>query len=338
MNTKRELFYKALVQKDSAFEGIFIVAVKTTGIFCRPTCPARPKRENVEFYTTINDALTNGYRACKVCKPTEQPKKSPSEINRLLKYMENKPSVEIKDTDIKGMGLEPEQVDKWALENYDLTFSDFQKIYQTGDAFQQPLPGKGKNKEFDCTLLNELNNQFKKVAGKSKEVIHITPVETGVGAMIAGATDKGVCLLEFADSKKLEPELKQLITLFKSPLIEGDNIHLNNLQEQLARYFKGELREFSVPLDLKGTDFQVQAWLGLQNIPYGATTTYAKQAASLGRPSAVRAVANANGKNRISIILPCHRVIGTNGSLTGYGGEIWRKKELLELERESLKK
>ncbi|MDR1054298.1 MAG: methylated-DNA--[protein]-cysteine S-methyltransferase [Prevotellaceae bacterium] len=333
MKTKREIFYKALVQKNSAFEGIFIVAVKTTGIFCLSTCLTKPKMENVEFYPTTKDALASGYRACKVCKPMEQTGKLLSDINLLLRHIDSNPSVEVKDADIKKMGLEPGQVNKWALESYNLTFSDFQHICQTDNAFQQPQSEKGKNKKFDCGSLNELNRRFEKIIGKNKKMISITLVETGVGTMIAGATDKGICLLEFSDSKKLEPELKQLITLFKAPLIEGDNIYFNALREQLGKYFKGELRKFSVPLDLKGTDFQVHAWLGLLNIPYGSTTTYAKQAEALGRPSAVRAVANANGKNRISIILPCHRVIGTDGNLTGYGGEIWRKKKLLELER-----
>ncbi len=192
------------------------------------------------------------------------------------------------------------------------------------------------DKEFDCSLLNELNIHHKKAIGNSKAVICIKPVETAVGTMIAGATGKGICLLEFADSKKLERELKQLITLFNATLEMGENIYVNTLKQQLGQYFKRELREFSIPLDLKGTDFQVHTWLGLLNIPYGSTTTYAKQAEALGKPSAVRAVANANSQNRISILLPCHRVIGTNGSLTGYGGEIWRKKKLLELEQNTL--
>jgi AraC family transcriptional regulator of adaptative response/methylated-DNA-[protein]-cysteine methyltransferase len=175
--------------------------------------------------------------------------------------------------------------------------------------------------------LKALNGKFKKVTGSGtdgrKNVICITRVETELGTMMAGATGKGICLFEFADYKMLELELKQLIAMLKAPLVECENVHFNTLREQVERYFKGELREFSVPLDLAGTDFQIQAWLGLLNIPYGATISYAKQAEAIGKPSAVRAVANANGKNKISIILPCHRVIGTNGTLTGYGGGIW---------------
>ena len=130
-------------------------------------------------------------------------------------------------------------------------------------------------------------------------------------------------------------ELKQLAATFDAPLVVEDNPCLIILKEQLNQYFKGERRDFDIPLDLVGTEFQKQVWLSLLQIPYGCTTTYAKQAELLGKPSAVRAVANANGKNKISIILPCHRVIGADGTLTGYGGGMWRKKKLLEFEKQN---
>jgi AraC family transcriptional regulator of adaptative response/methylated-DNA-[protein]-cysteine methyltransferase len=145
-------------------------------------------------------------------------------------------------------------------------------------------------------------------------------------------------MFEFTDYKLLELELRQLSASFKAPLVQGENPHFDTLREQMDEYFKGERRNFDIPLDLVGTEFQKQVWISLLQIPYGCTTTYAKQAELLGKPSAVRAVANANGKNKISIILPCHRVIGTNGSLTGYGGGIERKKKLLEFEKRMCEK
>lgn len=166
-------------------------------------------------------------------------------------------------------------------------------------------------------------------------VVNITHIETDLGMMIAGATDKGICMLEFADCKLLDLELRQLGSIFKAELIQSESPHFNRLRSQLDEYFKGERRDFNIPIDLAGTEFQKSVWLSLLQIPHGCTISYAKQAELLGRPSAVRAVANANGKNKISIILPCHRVIGTNGSLTGYGGGIWRKEKLLKLEREN---
>ncbi|MDL2308124.1 methylated-DNA--[protein]-cysteine S-methyltransferase [Bacteroidales bacterium OttesenSCG-928-B11] len=172
----------------------------------------------------------------------------------------------------------------------------------------------------------------KEILDNVKRVVNITFFDTDLGTMVAGATDKGICMFEFADNKLLEFELKQLATLLKSPLTQDSASHLDMLNNQLKEYFDKERRDFNIPLDLVGTEFQKQAWLSLLQIPYGSTISYAKQAELLGKPSAVRAVANANSKNKISILLPCHRVIGTNGTLTGYGGGIWRKKKLLELE------
>lgn len=180
---------------------------------------------------------------------------------------------------------------------------------------------------------NEFANALNSYASDRNERITITRIETEIGTMIAGATPNGICMLEFADSKKLETELKQLVTLHKLLLAKGEHPYFNTLRQELKSYFEGKLRRFTMPLDVKGTDFQVQVWLSLANIPYGSTTTYGKQAEALGKPSAVRAVANANGKNRISILLPCHRVIGSDGTLTGYGGGMWRKQRLLELEK-----
>ncbi|NDV58853.1 methylated-DNA--[protein]-cysteine S-methyltransferase [Bacteroides sp. 519] len=164
--------------------------------------------------------------------------------------------------------------------------------------------------------------------------VNITHIKTDLGLMVAGATEKGICMFEFADYKLIDLELRQLQT--KGPLVEGDNPHFKTLRNQLDEYFGGERREFNIPLDLVGTEFQKTVWLALLKIPYGCTTNYGKQAELIGKPSSVRAVANANGKNKISIILPCHRVIGADGSLTGYGGGIWRKKKLLEFERENI--
>lgn len=176
---------------------------------------------------------------------------------------------------------------------------------------------------------------MKDISSKAK-FVSITHIETELGQMVAAATDKGICMFEFADSKSIDLELRQLSEHFKAPLVQEESHHFNSLKKQLNEYFKGERRSFDIPLDLVGTEFQKRAWLGLLNIPYGCTISYGKQAELLGKPSSVRAVANANARNKVSIILPCHRVIGSNGTLTGYGGGLWRKTRLLELERENL--
>ncbi|MDH8701304.1 O-6-methylguanine DNA methyltransferase [Dysgonomonadaceae bacterium PH5-43] len=174
------------------------------------------------------------------------------------------------------------------------------------------------------------------VKNKDKRIVSIANIETDLGLMIAGATDEGVCMFEFADYKLIDLELRQLGEHFKASLVSGENLHFDTLRKQINEYFDGRRREFDIPLDLVGTEFQKTVWLSLLNVPYGCTTNYGKQAEMIGKSSSVRAVANANGKNKISIILPCHRVVGINGSLTGYGGGLWRKKKLLELEQANI--
>ncbi|MCG7280883.1 methylated-DNA--[protein]-cysteine S-methyltransferase [Chryseobacterium taklimakanense] len=151
--------------------------------------------------------------------------------------------------------------------------------------------------------------------------------------MIACADENGICMLEFSDRKALPTELKEISKHFNANIIQGENPHLRTLESELAEYFEGKRKEFTVPLSPVGTEFQKNVWEVLRKIPYGTTRSYLEQAQILGNPQAVRAVANANGLNKISIIIPCHRVIGKNGKLTGYGGGIWRKQKLLELEK-----
>jgi AraC family transcriptional regulator of adaptative response/methylated-DNA-[protein]-cysteine methyltransferase len=168
---------------------------------------------------------------------------------------------------------------------------------------------------------------------KDKTVIHLVRFTTPVGPMVACATAQGVCLCEFTDRKMLETEFKQLQKLLNAVILPGPNPHLDLLQSQLTEYFAGQRQTFSVPLHTPGTSFQQLVWQALQQIPCGQTRSYGQQARLLGRPEAVRAVASANGSNRVAILIPCHRVIGENGNLTGYGGGLARKKWLLDLEQ-----
>ncbi len=165
-----------------------------------------------------------------------------------------------------------------------------------------------------------------------KQTVNLTQFETPLGTMIACATDKGICLLDFHDRKILEKEFKDISKSLNATIQEGDNKYFGVLKEQLEAYFKGELKEFDIPLVIIGTDFQKKVWEELLKIPYGKTISYQEEALGMGKPTAVRAVANANGMNKISIIIPCHRVIGSNGKLTGYGGGLWRKEKLLAIE------
>ncbi len=158
-------------------------------------------------------------------------------------------------------------------------------------------------------------------------------IGTPLGEMVAGATEEGICLLEFCDRKMLPTEYKDLARLLKTMISEGENTHLKELKIQLAEYYAGTRKEFNIPLATPGSEFQISVWKELLRIPYGSTRSYMEQAVALKKPDAVRAVANANGMNRIAIIIPCHRVIGTDGQLTGYGGGLKRKKWLLDHEK-----
>jgi AraC family transcriptional regulator of adaptative response/methylated-DNA-[protein]-cysteine methyltransferase len=171
-------------------------------------------------------------------------------------------------------------------------------------------------------------------ASPAPHVLELARLETPLGPMMAGATAEGLCLLEFFERKELQAELQDLAQRFNARVVERDNAHLRQLRAELAEYFAGSRQAFSVPLVAPGSAFQQQVWEELRRIPYGHTRSYGQQALALKKPEAVRAVAAANGQNRIAIIIPCHRVIGADGKLTGYAGGLWRKQRLLALEQQ----
>jgi len=337
--------YKALVTKDVSYEGIFIAGVKTTGIFCRPTCPARkPKAENVEFFQTTRDAILKGYRPCRVCNPLEKLGETPGYIKEILEEFNTNPSKKIKDWDLVQKGIEPSKIRRWFLKNHGITFHSYQRMFRINSAFKKIQNGESVTSvAFDTGYesLSGFTDSFKSVFGvspsnsKDKQIINITRLETPLGTMFAGATEQGICLLEFTDRRMLETELKSLAKLLNANILQGVNKHLELLKQQLDEYFEGKRKEFTIPLFTPGSEFQQSVWKTLRTIPYGSTRSYKQQAELLQRPEAVRAVANANGMNRISIIIPCHRVIGADGNLTGYGGGLWRKKWLLDLEKQN---
>jgi AraC family transcriptional regulator of adaptative response/methylated-DNA-[protein]-cysteine methyltransferase len=154
--------------------------------------------------------------------------------------------------------------------------------------------------------------------------------------MLAGAANEGICLLEFIDRRMLETQMQRLKRRLHAEFVPGSSGHFMALNRQMEEYFAGIRKEFDLPLLLLGTPFQKKAWAVLRTIPYGTTRSYQEQAELLDSPLAVRAVAKANGDNRIAIIIPCHRVVGKNGRLTGYGGGLWRKQYLLDHERRTV--
>ena len=343
MELSDQIMYDASIIKNPEFEGVFWMGVKTTGIFCRPTCTARkPKFENVEFFSNTKDAILKGYRPCKVCKPLENPDETPAAIQNLLNDLAANPSLKFKDYDLVQRDLEPATVRRWFLKHHGITFHAFQRMFKLNSAFKKLNSGENVTEAaFDSGYesLSGFNESFKNIFGVSpknsnrEKVVDLKRIETPLGTMIACADENGICMLEFSDRKALPTELKEIAKHFNANIIQGENSHFNILEKELVEYFEGKRRDFSVPLSPVGTDFQKNVWEILRGIPYGTTRSYQEQANILGNPKAVRAVANANGLNKISIIIPCHRVISTNGTLTGYGGGIWRKQKLLELEK-----
>lgn len=157
-------------------------------------------------------------------------------------------------------------------------------------------------------------------------------VDSPLGNLIIGTTSKGCCLLEFEDSHSLSDINSRYNKLYKMDCVEGIHSTLDNLEGELKDYFEGKLQKFAVSLDLRGTTFETSVWKELQKIPYGETKSYIDIARAIDNPSASRAVGRANGNNPVAIVVPCHRVIASNGTLHGYGGGLWRKEKLLTLE------
>jgi len=339
-----ELMYQALLRKDSSFEGIFFVGVKTTSIFCRPTCHARkPRRENVDFFSTAREALLAGFRPCRLCAPMEPPGRTPEKIRELLTEIQSDFQRRWRDADIQEKGVHPDVLRRWFKKNHGMTFQAYLRSLRIGQAFERIKEGE---KVLDVAMsegyesLSGFTDAFRKNMGNSPQkslqqrIVSISRIRTPLGTMIAGAVDEGICLLEFADRPMFETQIDRLKKLLNARVIPGSSTHSELLEQELQQYFRGRQREFSVPLLLPGTPFQQKVWGILRQIPYGSTRSYKSQAALLGNPLAIRAVARANGDNRIAIIVPCHRVIGEDGKPVGYGGGIWRKEYLLNLERE----
>lgn len=336
----------AFQNRDASFDGVFYTGVRTTGIFCRPTCPAKkPLERNIEFFPTAQEALFAGYRPCKRCHPLEASDAPPEWVRPLLARIENEPERRWRDRDLSEMGLHPDRVRRWFKQQHDMTFQAYSRARRLSIALGQIQLG---SKVATAALasgydsLSGFNSAVIKSRGQSpstvdasKEVI-INRLSTPLGQMIACASEDSLLLLEFVDRRMIEKQLERVTSWTGSLLVPGENAILRELEAELAAYFAGTLSEFKVPLQTTGTPFQEIVWAQLQKIPYGSTVSYADLARDIDKPTAVRAVANANGHNRIAIIIPCHRVIGADGTLTGYGGGLWRKRRLLDIESNQL--
>ena len=334
--------YRALAERDSAYDGVFFAAIRTTGVFCRPTCGAKkPLAQNVEFYSSIGDAVSAGYRPCKRCRPMEPAGTPPEWLDELLARVEQEPTRRWKDEDLRQANLDPLKVRRWFLRHHGITFHAYQRARRLGLALGhirhgEKWEGVGYTHGFESAsgFSDAFTRAFDRTPphGTTLAPLVVARLLTPLGPMLAGATSEGICLLEFSDRRMLETQINRLGKLFDCAVVPGEHVHITHLEKELELYFAGKIREFTVPVILRGTPFQVAAWERLQKIPYGETISYEQQAREIGRTGAQRAIGKANGDNRIAIVIPCHRVVRQNGELCGYGGGLWRKKFLLDLE------
>jgi AraC family transcriptional regulator of adaptative response/methylated-DNA-[protein]-cysteine methyltransferase len=282
-------------------------------------------------------------------------------VKKLLNAVDEDPNRRLKDEDIRRFGVEPARARRYFLEHYGMTFhaycrgrrlSGALRLLRNGDALDDVALGTGweSHSGFREAFAKTFGRAPGSIAGSSvagsrrpsglrtaeDAAVITTAIETPLGAILAGATDEGLCLLEFPDRRMLEAQLQRLERLLRMPLVPGEHPHLAKTREELDRYFAGTLKDFTVPLVFRGTEFEERVWRELVKIPCGETISYAELANRVGPPGAQRAVGRANGMNRISIVIPCHRVVNADGKLGGYGGGLWRKHWLLALEKRTL--
>lgn len=244
-----------------------VIAVRTTGIFCRSGCPApAPHPENVERLPSAAVALFSGYRACLRCKPLS----------------------------VRGVDVTPAELQRAGILRPILAAARRTRRRRSG-----------------------------------AHAIVTTMIDTPLGPMLAGATDDGICLVEFTDRRMLPTELETLRRRLRRPIVAGSHPHLDRLRTQLTEYFAGTRRAFDMPLVAPGSAFQERTWAGLRRLAAGTTVSYEELAQRVGRPRAQRAVGTANGANRIAVVIPCHRVVRKSGETGNYGGGRWRKEWLL---------
>ncbi len=334
---------RAMMHRDASYDGVFFVAVQTTGIFCRPDCPARkPRVENVEFFPSARDALLAGYRPCKRCRPMDTNGRPPAWIERLFAKVEHDPAARLRDRDLRALSIEPARARRYFNKHYGMTFQAYHRARRMGRAMKHIRRGQdltdvalGHGYDSPSGFRDAFAKTFDRTPGASRSVgcIVVKTIESPIGPLILGATEEALCLLEFVDRRALETQIAMLRRRFDRAVVPGINKWIRQASEELVEYFDGRLRRFRVPIDTPGTSFQESVWKRLLKIPYGKTIFYEQLASDIGNPGAVRAVGTANGKNRIAIIIPCHRVVNKSGQLGGYGGGLWRKQFLLDLER-----
>ncbi|MEL6521240.1 MAG: trifunctional transcriptional activator/DNA repair protein Ada/methylated-DNA--[protein]-cysteine S-methyltransferase [Pseudomonadota bacterium] len=336
-----ETLYTALLNRDPMYEGRAYVGVTTTGVFCRLTCPARkPKRENSVFMETVADCLDAGFRPCKRCQPlaiTDQPL-----AQDLINALMADPTHRWSEGDLIARGHDPSTVRRVFKRQFGMTFLDMARLTRLRLGAEALTDGaRVIDAQFEAGFesASGFRAAFARLLGiapgnlSDNTRLKADWIDTPLGAMIAVSDKHALHLLEFQGRKALAAELQTLQRQNKTAIGIGRLEPTDRIAEELAAYFAGSSSRFETPLALGGTPFSREVWAELRKIPPGETRSYGDLAKAMGQPTATRAVARANGANQIAIVIPCHRVIGSDGSLTGYGGGLWRKRWLNDHEQ-----
>ena len=324
--------YAALLARDPGYDGRALVGVTSTGIFCRLSCPARkPRRDNCRWFADAAAARAAGFRPCLRCRPAT-----------LGAALAADPARRWSEADLTALGHDPSTVRRLFRQHLGTSFLQLARaarlraglttLTQGGRMIDAQLDAgfdsaSGFRQAF-ARLVGHAPHQMRGAADLRADWI-----DTPLGGMIAIADDDALHLLEFTDRKALPQGLRRLSVMAGGRIGLGRTAVTDRAEAALARFFAGSDGRLDLPVRLRGTPFQTRVWQELQAIPAGRTRSYAQLAAAIGHPTAVRAVAAANGANRLALVVPCHRVIGTDGSMTGYAGGLWRKERLIALER-----
>lgn len=336
-------YYRALLAKNSEYEGVFYVGVKSTGVFCRPTCSARkPKFEHCEFFTTAEQALLAAFRPCKRCQPLSHPNQVSKIVQRLVEAVEENPEKRWKDRDFKALATDASTAKRQFKKRFGMTFVAYARARRMGLAMKQIRSGETVIEAQLATGYESgsgFRDAFSRIMGaapsklKLHNILKAAWIDTKLGPMIAIANDNALYLLEFVDRRGLEREVERLRIKTNSAIIPGTTPPIESIEQELKLYFDGKLKQFKTPIYLLGSPFQKRVWEELARIPYGETRSYTDMAKAIGNPAAIRAAATANGANSLALVIPCHRVINSNGELGGYAGGLVRKKWIIEHEK-----
>jgi len=345
MQTELRNQWQQVVARDARQDGRFVFAVRTTGVYCRPSCPSRrPRRDSVEFFATPNEAERAGYRACLRCKPTEVSSQA-QYVARACRILDNAEGVVTLPGLSKQIGLSPFHLQRLFKRATGLS----PREYQSARRMQHVKHGLRKGDDVTTALYDAGFGSSSRLYEKAPQHLGMTPGEyqrggagakitfaitpSPLGRLLVAATGRGLCAVRFGEhAAELERDLR---AEFHAAELHRDDAAMKPYLDPLLGVIRGENTVIDLPLDVRATAFQIKVWNRLRQIPRGETRSYSDIAREIENPSAVRAVARACASNPVALAVPCHRVVRSNGDLSGYRWGVERKQKLLRQERAS---